>query len=89
MAGISEPTKRDKELVIEAIEYANISNYKEEARTQLEWAEKKKFEVMSLAYFMRKKNNNDITAKRYFWEYEQRELNILNGILTHPAFNCC
>jgi hypothetical protein len=88
MAGISTPTEIDEQNAMEAIYYANIDYYKDKAYNHKEWADKRKFEIKSLSYFMRKKNFDNVEAIRYFEEYERRELTNLKSVETHPAFNC-
>jgi hypothetical protein len=88
MTGVSEPTDEDNNWAMEAIRYANIDYWVDKPMTHKEYADRKKFEIKSLSYFMRKRNYNDMEAIRYFQEYEHRELANLRAVTSHPAFNC-
>lgn len=80
MAGISEPTDQDNNLVMEAIVYANIDYWVDNPMTHSEYSNRKMFEIKSISYFMRKLNYNDMEAVRYFKEYEHWELTNLRAV---------
>ena len=57
MAGVSNPTKRDRNIALEAIMEGNIDSYKEEPKTIKEYLDKVMFEVRAIHYFNLKRLN--------------------------------
>lgn len=86
MANVSQPNARDKDIAYEAITYADINNFTEKPMTHEQWANKRRFEIKCLTYFMCKKYSNSFEVVKYFKEYERIELHGLAEIVSLPLF---
>src|SRR3990167_10857507 len=79
MAGKSELTEREKNIMQEAIMYANIDMWVEKTINALEFCDKQEFEVRAFSYFMQKTNTKNYKAYNYFKDYEMRERQLIDA----------